>query len=218
MMRSAVPGRLHVLTGESEATGRSHLALAELAARAGADVVQFREKRGWATAELVACAREIAACVREHGARCLVNDRPDVAAAAGADGVHLGRADPPPGEARRLLGRAAWIGRTVNGIDEARACAGACDVDYYGVGPVFGTASKAGAAPPLGLAGLGRIVRELDRPVIAIGGIVAGRVAEVLAAGAHGVAVLSAVAASEDPGEQVVRLRRAIDEAIARAR
>jgi thiamine-phosphate pyrophosphorylase len=216
MTRRAGPGRLHVLTVEPGGRGLSHRALAELAARAGADVVQFREKRGWTTAELVRGAREIAACVREHGVRLVVNDRPDVAAAAGADGVHLGASDPAPAEARRLLGRAAWIGRTVNGLDEARAAARAVEVDYFGVGPVFATASKAGAAPALGLAGLRRIVEALDRPVIAIGGIVAERVCEVLAAGAYGVAVLSAVAASEDPAGQVARLRRAIDDFVER--
>jgi len=112
--------------------------------------------------------------------------------------------------ARRILGDAAVIGATVNSSSEAVSIARQ-PVDYLGVGPVFGTRSKSRPAPALGIDGLRAIVRLVDRPVIAIGGVTADNAAEALAAGAHGVAVLSSVACSRDPLAAVRRLREAID-------
>ncbi len=203
------PGRLHVLTDASLQDRFSHAELCGLAADGGADAVQFREKRGWETARLVAEARRMRELLADRGVRLIVNDRVDVARVAGADGVHLGDSDPSPGAARRLLGPACLIGRTVHGLEQARAERSA-PVDYLGVGPVFGTSSKS-ARPALGLVELRRIVDASGLPVIAIGNIDAQRVAEVLAAGAHGVAVLSAVVLRPDPAAEVARIRESID-------
>jgi thiamine-phosphate pyrophosphorylase len=200
-------GRLHVLTDRFD--------LACAAAEGGADTVQFRDKRAGdhrALAEIALCMR---AWLHERRVALIVNDRVELAAEIGADGVHLGAADTPVRLARQRLGAAAIIGRTANTHAEA-LCAAREPADYLGVGPVFRTASKDNPARPLGLDGLARIAAAVDLPVVAIGGIDAARVRAVLAAGAWGVAVLSAVAAAADPLGEIARMREAIEGARAR--
>lgn len=210
MSGRARPGRLHVITDATR--GRlDHLALARCAVEGGADTVQFREKRPHDTARLVAVARRLVAAVGE-AATVIVNDRVDVALAAGIHAVHLGRDDMSPAEARRRLGARALIGRTANSLDEALAVDRE-PVDYLGVGPVFGTTSKAAPAPRLGLEGLAAIVAAVRRPVIAIGGIGPERIGAVLETGAHGVAVLSAVVDADDPRAAVAACAAAVAQA-----
>ena len=204
-------GRLHVITDETIQSRYTHAKLAALALEGGADVVQFREKRPRTTRELMASASAVASACNRAGALLVVDDRVDVAAAIGAPAVHLGRDDLPATAARRLLGPDALIGGTANDLEEALAVA-ATPVDYLGVGPVFGTASKANPAPTMGLELLGRIVRACVQPVIAIGGITPERVADVLATGAHGVAVLSGVVGQADPPASACMYREAIDD------
>jgi hydroxymethylpyrimidine kinase/phosphomethylpyrimidine kinase/thiamine-phosphate diphosphorylase len=197
-------GRLHVLSHPGDG-------LAGLAAEEGADAVQVRDKGGSTTAQRVAAVRAALAAARPRGVRVLVNDRVDVAAEAGADGVHLGRHDLTPEVARRILGEGAVVGGTANSLEEAVAWRGR-PVDYLGVGPVFGTETKADPAPPLGLPGLAAVVRAVHPlPVIAIGNVTPERVGEILAAGAHGVAVSGAVARAADPRAAVRALRRAVE-------
>jgi hydroxymethylpyrimidine kinase/phosphomethylpyrimidine kinase/thiamine-phosphate diphosphorylase len=197
-------GRLHVLSHPGDG-------LAGVAADEGADVVQMRDKGSSTTVERVAAVREALAAVQSRGVRVLVNDRVDVAAEAGADGVHLGRHDLAPEVARRILGERAVVGGTANSLEEALAWTGR-PVDYLGVGPVFGTQTKEHPAPPLGLDALAAIVRAVHPlPVIAIGNVTAERVGEILATGAHGVAVSAAVARAADPRAAVRALRRAVE-------
>lgn len=200
-------GRLHVLTA-----GPDHAAVAAAAVSGGADVIQLREK-GPPVPEV---ARAVADLCRGR-VQLIVNDRVDEAERLAADGVHLGRDDAAPSAARRRLGSAALIGRTANSLDEARSLVGE-PIDYLGVGPIFGTRSKADPAPELGLDGLAAIVDAVQLPVIAIGNIYAERVAEILATGAHGVAVLSAVCAAADPVAATRQLRDAVDDALRAAR
>ena len=134
-------GRLHVITDEVLQTRFSHVELAEASALGGADVVQYREKRDVSTRELIETTRSMREVCEAHGVTLLVDDRVDVAAAAGALAVHLGRDDLPAEVARRLLGAEALIGGTANSIEEAVEVAKS-PVDYLGVGPVFGTTSK----------------------------------------------------------------------------
>jgi len=209
-------GRLHVITDETVQSRFSHVELAAMAAEGGADIVQFREKRGWETAALVRVARRMRERLAGSGTRLIVNDRADVAVAAGADGVHVGPDDLEAGWARRLLGEQALVGGTANDLERALDAARE-PVDYLGVGPVFGTGSKADPAPTLGLDGLRRIVRAVDRPVVAIGNVTADRVAGILETGAHGVAVLAAVVARPDPVGQVAALVEAIAAAAGRS-
>ncbi|MDE2890987.1 MAG: thiamine phosphate synthase [Chloroflexota bacterium] len=192
-------GRLHVITDEVLQDRFSHVELAAAAAAGGADVVQYREKRQVSTKEMMRVAVLMSLACREFGATLLIDDRADVAAAVGATAVHLGREDLPPYVARQVLGPDAIVGGTANSVEEAVKVAKQ-PVDYLGVGPVFGTTSKGDrAAPMLGLERFGEICAAVDKPVIGIGSITADRVGDVLAAGAHGVAVLSAIVCRDDP-------------------
>jgi len=206
------PGRLHVLTDTWLQTRWTHEELAMMAAEAGADVVQLRDKRDVSVDERISVARAI----RDRlpaGVTFLVNDHVGVAQRAGAQGVHVGAQDMPVREARRLLGPAACIGGTANDLDEART-RWTEPLDYIGVGPVFGTTSKAQPAPVLGLDALAQIVASSPVPVIAIGGIRPEDVEAVLQSGAHGIAVLSGVVCAPDPRAAVRRYRHALDTAL----
>ncbi len=190
-------GRLHVLTDLRFQQRFRHEELARLAAEGGADTIQFREKTGAARNMLVEARRVVAAC-RERGVPCIVNDRLDIALACCADGVHLGRDDVPVRDARRLLGSDAIIGGTAATLDEALAAQEA-GADYVGFGPVFSAASKERPIPVKGVANLARVCAAVRIPVVAIGGISVNRVASVLDAGAHGVAVMTGVTTADDP-------------------
>ena len=191
-------GRLHVITDELLQSRYSHAEVAALVTRGGADTVQYREKRPLLTRDLVAVAQAVVDACSANGASCIVDDRADVTAAVGAQGLHLGKDDLAPAVARRLLGSGVLLGGTANSLAEARQV-WQRPIDYLGVGPVYGTQSKANPAPVLGIDQLRAITSECPVPVIAIGSITAKRVAEVLEAGAHGVAVLSAITCAADP-------------------
>ena len=209
----AFAGRLHVITDVKVQRRFDPIELARLAAAGGADVVQYREKRAVTTAERVRVARAMLRAIAGSTTRLIVNDRVDVALAAGAHGVHLGADDLDAADARRILGPAAWIGVTV---PDAVAAAAAPDVaDYLGVGPLFGTRSKPARRDALGLAALAAIAAAASRPVVAIGGIDASNAASAVAAGAAGVAVVSAGVAADDPQGVTRDLRDAVDAAFA---
>ncbi|MDX2062710.1 MAG: thiamine phosphate synthase [Bacteroidia bacterium] len=198
-MRPSV-GRLHVLTDQSVQQRYTHLELTQRAVAAGVPVVQYRHKTydpARDRAELMAIAQLTAA----SATRLLVNDYLDEALAVRAGGVHLGQGDPDPAEALKRLGPAAVVGVTVHSAAECQF-ANRLPVHYVGIGPVFGTRSKATGLPPLGLAGLERLCRMSHHPVIAIGSITLETVPQVLACGAYGVAILSAFCTAREP-EQV---------------
>ena len=215
-------GRLHVITDELLQTRFSHAELAIMAAAGGADIIQYREKRPLTTRAMISAAQAMIAATRNQAAKggvsretpVLIDDRADIAAAVGAPALHLGRDDLPPAAARRILGPDAIIGGTANSLEEAIRVARE-PIDYLGVGPVYGTTSKGDrAAPKLGLPALAEIAAAVDLPVIAIGGITVESVAEVLATGAYGVAVLSAVVCADDPQAATAAFRDAIDRAL----
>lgn len=203
--------RLHVITDAQLQQRFTHLDLAAAAIAGGADLVQLRDKHA-TDAELEPVARALIGLCRARGVLPLVNDRVQLAARVGAGGVHLGRTDLAPDLARAKLGPTTLIGATANTLAEALALRDA-PIDYLGVGPVFGTTSKHQPAATLHLSGLAEICAAVPFPVIAIGGITAQRVAEVLATGAHGVAVLGAVCLVADPVEATAELRAALDAA-----
>jgi thiamine-phosphate pyrophosphorylase len=203
-------GRFHVITDTTLQDRFSHVELARLAAAGGADAVQFREKRSSTTRALIETADAMRRALDGVDVCLVVDDRVDVAMAAGVRAVHLGRDDLDVGTARRVLGPHALIGGTANSLEEALRVV-ATDVDYLGVGPVFGTRSKANPAPPLGLDGFRAIVRAVSKPVIAIGSVTADRVDALLEAGAHGVAVISAVVCQADPVVAAREFREAVD-------
>lgn len=208
--------RLQVITDEVLQTRYSHGDLARLALAGGADAVQYREKRPLTTRALIQVASAMLDACRAAGACLIVDDRADVARSVGADAVHLGAHDLDVPTARAILGPEAIIGGTANSYEEARTVWDS-GVDYLGVGPIYGTQSKANPAPVMGLHVLARICADSPVPVVAIGSITAERIPEVIAAGAHGVAVLSAVLLADDPQAATQRCRDALDGALRRA-
>ena len=202
-------GRLHVLTDFFFQQRFSHAELARLAIAGGADAVQFRQKTGALRHKLYE-ARRVADVCAEADVPLLVNDHLDVSLAVGAAGVHLGQDDLPVREARRLLGPDRLVGATATTLAQAEAAAQA-GADYVGFGPVFPTRSKINPASTKGLDGLAAVCRAVPVPVIAISGITLEHVPRVLEAGAHGIAVLSAVALAERPDEATAQFRQALD-------
>ena len=160
--------------------------IVRLLAEGGATLVQVREK-GMADRDLAQAVRE---CLAVKGVRIIVNDRPDIARVTGAAGVHLGEDDLPAPDARALLARKAIVGVSTHSV-EAAVAACALDVDYIAIGPVFETASASVRRSPLGIAAVARAADCMTRPLVAIGGITLDRAADVLAAGASSVAVIS---------------------------
>jgi thiamine-phosphate pyrophosphorylase len=201
-------GRLHVLTDTQLQDRFSHLELAEMAIAGGADTIQFRQKDG-STRELIETARSMKALCARKGVAFIVNDRVDVAMASDADGVHLGQDDFPIALARKLMGDDRIIGGSAGNIQEALICA-ADGADYIGFGPVFPTLSKDDAGPATGIAGINNLLKVLSLPVIAIGGINRENIPDIIHAGAHGVAVISAVCCSEDPVWAVKKLKEVL--------
>jgi thiamine-phosphate pyrophosphorylase len=205
---------LYVLVDPARAKGRPLADVAAAAARGGATLIQLRDKCG-VTRTLVEEATAIKRSLAGSDVPILVNDRVDVALAAGADGVHLGRDDLAPFVARSLLGPRAIIGATVRADKDVAALAPGA-IDYVCIGGVFATTSKDNPDPPIGvhgLAHLARLVRERmpGMPVGAIAGIDEGNAGEVMRAGADGVAVVSAVTAASDPEAAARRLRAIVD-------
>jgi thiamine-phosphate pyrophosphorylase len=183
-------------------TGRDPAALAAALLRGGARLVQLRWK-GASARELLAAALAIRPLARTAGALFLVNDRPDVARAAEADGVHLGQDDLPPAAARRVLGPGRLVGVSTHDPGQARA-AEAAGADYIGVGPVYATATKPNALAPRGLALVSAVRAAVRCPLVAIGGITPETAPAVRAAGADAVAMIGALVRAPDP-EAAVR-------------
>jgi thiamine-phosphate pyrophosphorylase len=210
--------RLYALVDPERAGGAALADLAGRLAQGGATLVQLRDKHA-PTRRLVEEARAIKAALAPLRVPLLVNDRPDVAFAADADGVHVGQDDMAPQDARALLGAKAIIGQSIKTVAQAQAAP--IDVlDYVCVGGVFATSSKDNPDPPIGIAGLVAIVRILrarapHMPVGAIAGIDATNAADVVAAGADGIAVISALSLAPDPTGAARDLRAIVDRAIA---
>jgi thiamine-phosphate pyrophosphorylase len=210
---------LYVLVDPALSGGMQLAAIAAAAARGGATLVQLRNKTG-STAEIVAQAKAIKQALVGTGVPLVINDHIDVAIAAEADGVHLGREDFDPRAARQMLGPDAIIGATVRAdIDVAALAPGI--VDYVCIGGVFATASKDNPDPPIGLLGLSRLARLTRErlpgiPVGAIAGINERNAGEVIEAGVDGIAVVSAITVALDPREAARGLRALVDAAKAK--
>ena len=178
---------------------------------AGVEVLQYRAKQVPAK-EMLASARELAEAARARGARFFVNDRPDVASLAGADGVHVGQDDLGVEEARGVLGPDAWVGLSTHNIEQFEKALSS-SADYIAVGPIFATTSKANPDPVVGLELIRRARRLTERPIVAIGGITLERAAEVIEAGADSVAVISDVLGAENPADRVRQYLRRLEAA-----
>ena len=187
--------RLHVLTPAHQRA--DDLRTLDAVLEAGAPAIQVRVKDR-TDREHLTVARAITERCRTAGATCVVNDRMDIALAAGADAVHLGLSDLPVAAARELAGDRLLIGGTARDPATARRLVDE-GADYLGAGPTFPTRTKDGLPDPLGPGGVGAIAAAVAVPVIAISGITADRLPQVLATGVHGVAVTGAVMDAPDP-------------------
>jgi thiamine-phosphate pyrophosphorylase len=211
--------RLNAIVDPERAGDRQLADLARLCAQGGATLVQLRDKVN-ETRAMVEEARAIKKALAPFGVPLVVNDRVDVALAAKADGVHLGPDDMAIEDARAILGRDAIIGASIKSV--AAADAVPVDlIDYVGSGGVYATLSKQQKSAPIGLQGLARIIAALHRrapklPVVGIAGIDAGNAAEVIDAGADGIAVISALSQSPDPAVAARTLRDIVDAVLAK--
>jgi thiamine-phosphate pyrophosphorylase len=196
---------LYLVTDRFLAGPRGIAGVVQAALEGGVTLVQLREKT-LDRAAFVSEARALKAICHARGAPLIVNDDVDVAYEAGADGVHVGQSDASVAEARDKLGADAIVGLSIENLEQARAAA-EMDVDYIAASPVFATPTKLDTAPPLGLEGVRAIRQVCEKPLVAIGGINISNARDVLAAGADGLAVVSAIMAAADPRQAASEFR-----------
>lgn len=197
--------RVYLVTDRGLCLGRPLEDVVRAAVRGGATLVQLREKQA-ASREFLELARLLVRELHPLGVPVIINDRADIALAAGAAGVHVGQSDLPAADARALLGPDAIIGLSVENRDDLLQAVHA-DVDYLGVSPVFATPTKTDTAPPWGLDGLAWAREHTRLPLVAIGGIHENNAAEAIRAGAQGLAVVSELCSAPDPEQAARRLR-----------
>ena len=209
--------RLYAIVDPENTGGHDLVDLTRAVAAGGATVVQLRDKVNDA-ARMIEEARAMKAALAPFNVPLIINDRVDVALAAGADGVHVGQEDMAVEEARRALGRAPFIGLSIRTAEQAAAAPLAL-LDYVGIGGVYSTTSKTSGKQPIGLDGLRHVVQVLrgrigNFPSCGISGIMAANAEQVIAAGADGVAVISALSHHPDPQAAARELRSVVDTAL----
>ena len=198
---------VYFVVGEADVGSHDLVSVVSAAVRGGATLIQLREKDA-EHEHVVALAKALKAALPPH-VPLILNDHAEAALAAGADGVHLGQDDGPPAAARAILGPKAIIGLSVGNLAEA-AVSDVSLVDYLGVGPVFATGTKVDAGAAIGPEGVQPVRQALDRPSVAIGGITVASAEAVIAAGADGVAVVSAIARADNPEAAAHDLKEAV--------
>ena len=208
-MRLVLP-KLYVILDAALLNNSPHDCAQELAA-AGVRLMQYRDKSASAR-HLLQTSRELVSSLTSHGVSLVVNDRPDVAALAGAAGVHVGQEDLEPEQVRAVVGKEIWVGVSTHNLDQFRRAA-ATSADYIAVGPIFATTSKQNPDPVVGLEFISQVRTLTDKPIVAIGGITLERAASVIAAGADCVAVIRDVVCAAKPGERARRFLETLDAA-----
>ena len=201
--------KLYLVTDRDLSLERSLEEVVSEAVRGGVTMVQLREKDA-ATGEFIELAGRLMKILTPLGIPLIINDRVDVALAVDADGVHIGQSDMPYETARRLLGPDKIIGLSVENMDDLIK-ANSLDVDYVGISPVYSTPTKTDTAEPFGLEGLRKAVNMSKHPTVAIGGMNAGTIADVMAAGTDGVAVVSAICSAENIREAAAQLKAIVE-------
>jgi len=217
-LQKSVDLRLYALIDPERAGGHRLEELASLIVAGGATLVQLRDKQR-ETRTMVEEARALKATLAPFRVPLVINDRVDVALAAGADGVHVGQEDMTVEDARRLLPAGAVVGLSIKTVAQAQA-APIDLLDYVGIGGVFATSSKNNPDPPIGVDGLRRIADVFRRrapklPLCAIAGIDASNAGAAVAAGVDGVAVISALSLARNPPDAARELRAIVDAALA---
>lgn len=202
---------VYLVTDRTLLSGRQLVDVVAAAVEGGVTCVQLREKDTPAR-EFVSLAEELLKVLRPAGVPLIINDRIDVAVAADADGAHVGRDDVPAAAARKILGPDRILGVTVATPDEALKAAEE-GADYVGASAVFATPTKTDTGTPMGIEGLWRLCEVSPVPVVAIGGVNAENAAEMIRAGAAGVAVVRAIMAAPDPKAAAQQLREIVEKA-----
>lgn len=202
--------RLYLITDRHQSGGRPLVDVVRAALEGGVRAVQLREK-DLSGSELYRLALEMRQLTAEFGARLIINDRPDIALAVDADGVHIGVSSLPVAVTRTLLGSEKIIGYSAHAVEEAQA-AQAAGADFVSYGPVFHTPSKAAYGAPCGTAALAAAVAALTIPVVALGGINLTNLDETLAVAPGGIAVIGALMAAADPCLAAASLQKKIEE------
>ena len=197
------PALYAILDASPEFASESTFSIPEIAKRlaeAGVELFQYRDKRGSAL-RIQEHSQAVAGRFRPLGVRLIVNDRADIAAMAGAGGVHVGQEDLPVDEARKICGGALWVGVSTHTLEQLRA-ADATSADYIALGPIFPTGTKANPDPVVGLDFLRSARRITRKPLVAIGGITVESAGEVYQAGADSIAVIRDLMAASDPAQR----------------
>jgi thiamine-phosphate pyrophosphorylase len=211
--RASADVRLYYVTDGPLSAENGLVETALMAVRGGATMVQLRDPLA-TPGNLVMQAKALVAALHPLGVPVIVNDRPEVALAASAAGCHVGQGDHPVAQVRAMLGDDAIVGLSITHPAQM-AHAPWDEIDHLGVGPVVSRGVKADAAEPMGFAGLAECVRLSRKPVVAIGGMTVAVVPQCIAAGADGVAVVAAIAGADDPEEEAMALRTAVDHHLA---
>lgn len=212
MMFSKDKLSLYFIMGSQNCKPLSPLDVLKQAIEGGITCFQFREKdSGLSMRETFSLGRTLREECRKHQIPFIVNDRVDLALLLDADGVHVGQEDLPANEVRQLTGEHMWLGVSARTVDEAERAI-TSGADYLGVGPMFPTRSKRDAKKPLGPDGLRSLRQRLSTsiPIVAIGGIQATHVPEIISAGANGIAVISAIASQPHPNEAAAKLAKVV--------
>lgn len=199
---------LYAITDHALSLGRDNITVVRELLEAGIKIIQYREKERKMGIMLEEC-RAIRRLTREYGATFIVNDHVDIALLVDADGVHVGQDGLPVPEVRRLLGPDKIIGLSTHAPEQAQAAVRS-GADYIGVGPIYATKTKKDVCEPVGLEYLEYVVKNIDIPFVAIGGIKAGNIAEVIRAGARTCVVVSAFVGASDIRAAVREMRAAM--------
>lgn len=200
--------QLMLLTQKGATSTKAYLEFIFECARAGITALQLREK-GMTQAQRIELGLELKEVLAPYSIPLIVNDSVNLACEIDAEGVHLGQSDGCPRQARELLGPKKIIGVSVESIDQLKA-ANAAPINYVGISAVFPTTNKSDVTTTCGLVGLQKRVRLSIHPVVGIGGIHAKNAAEVMRAGAHGIAVIGSVHTAENPALEVRKLKEAV--------
>jgi len=196
---------LYLVTDRGLSKGRSQEYIVEEAVKGGATVVQLREK-DISSREFYKLGKSLMSLLKPMGIPLIINDRLDIALAVDADGLHIGQSDLPYDVARKLLGKEKIIGLSVETIEQARE-ANMLDVNYIGLSPVFSTNTKLDINKPLELSGVKEITSFTKHKTVAIGGINSTNAKSVIASGADGIAVVSAIVSHENPMQAALELK-----------
>jgi thiamine-phosphate pyrophosphorylase len=188
---------LYLVTDRELSLGRPLEFIVEEAVKGGVTMVQLRENN-CSSLEFYHLARNLKTLLQPHKVPLIINNRADIALAVDADGLHIGQSDLPWQVARRLLGPDKILGLSVETIQQTEE-ANEHDIDYIGISPVFATPTKTDTAPPFGLEGVKAVSAVSRHPSVGIGGINSENAGQIIAQGTNGIAVVSAISATENP-------------------